>query len=98
MKKVVFPENIERPDGTIINEGAGLSRCLALQAALTEEHNVMGEVYRDGEITEQQWLDYKANVYTPTRDAIIDKYAEMKAESYRRNFHKPNLREEVVDA
>ncbi len=50
------------------------------QEKLRKEHNRMGEKYRDGQITEEEWLAYLAQEFEPVSDEITTGILEARAE------------------
>lgn len=65
------------PDGTLERRTKDTEIAKEL---LRREHNVKGQQFRDGDITQAEWDSYKADVFKPKNDSIIDAQADLRAE------------------
>ena len=50
------------------------------QEKLRKEHNRMGEKYRNGQITKEEWLTYLAEEFEPASEEITTGILEARAE------------------
>ena len=51
---------------------------LIAQEKLRVEHNDMGKKFRDGDITEQEWEDYRVNVFDKRNMLLSNDYRKVK--------------------
>ena len=81
---------------TAITEASRLSVCYRLDELLRIEHNEMGAKFRANEITKDEWITYRKNIFEPKSRVIHEELGKNRDLASKGTFWSVDIKTTVV--